>query len=98
MVQTEPDRGSEAGPTLRTTGKPAQDPSHRELTQEERDSGTKSVSHIGSAELTGKLCWHVMALIRWKVGADVAVTEHVVRALEEWLHRRGITIYTDRTL
>jgi hypothetical protein len=74
---------------------PAQDLSHRVLTPRERDSGTKSVSHGGSAELTGKLCQHMMALIQWKVGADVAVTEHVVRALEEWLCRRGISIYTD---
>jgi hypothetical protein len=65
------------------------------MTQEERDSGIRSVSHAGQAELTGKLCRHVMALIRWKVGADIAVTEHVVRALEEWLCRRGISIYTD---
>jgi hypothetical protein len=46
-------------------------------------------------DLTGKLCRRVMALIRWKVGADKAVTEHVVQALEEWLQRRGISIYTD---
>jgi hypothetical protein len=55
----------------------------------EWDSGSGS-------DLTGKLCWCVMALIRWKVGADKAVTEHVVWALEEWLQRRGISIYTDR--
>jgi hypothetical protein len=69
--------------------------SHRVVTQRERDSGTKSVSHTGQAELTGKLCWCMMVLIWWKVGADVAVMEHVVRALEEWLRRRGISIYTD---
>jgi hypothetical protein len=71
------------------------DTSQRRMTQEERDSGTRSVSHTGQSELTGKLCWCVMALIWWKVGADIAVTEHVVRALEEWLRRRGISIYTD---
>jgi hypothetical protein len=70
-----------------------QDLSHRRLDQKEH--GTRSVSHTGSADLTGKLCQCVMALIRWKVGADVAVTEHVVWALEEWLCRRGINIYTD---
>jgi hypothetical protein len=69
--------------------------SHRGMTQEEWDSGTGSKSHEGSAELTGKLCRCMMVLIRWKVGANIAVTEHVVRALEEWLHRRGISIYTD---
>jgi hypothetical protein len=47
-------------------------------------------------DLTGKLCWHVMALIRWKVGADKAVTERVVWVLEEWLRRQGTSIYTDR--
>jgi hypothetical protein len=73
----------------------AQEMSHRELTQEEQDSGTRSVTHNSSAELTGKLCQHVMALIRWKVGADKAVMEHMVQALEEWLRRRGISIYTD---
>jgi hypothetical protein len=35
----------------------------------------------------GKLCQRMMALFWWKVGADVAVTEHVVWALEEWLWR-----------
>jgi hypothetical protein len=55
----------------------------------ERDSGTWP-------DLTGKLCRCVMALIWWRVGADKAVTEHVVRALEEWLWRRGISIYTDQ--
>jgi hypothetical protein len=69
--------------------------SHREMTQREWDSETRSVSHGGSAELTGKLCRRVMALIQWKVGADVAVTDRVVWALEEWLRRRGIAIHTD---
>jgi hypothetical protein len=78
-----------------TTNELAQDLSHRRLTQREQDNGTGSVSHNSSAELTGKLCRHVMALIQWKVGADIAVTEHVVWVLEEWLHRRGISIYTD---
>jgi hypothetical protein len=66
-----------------------------ESSLEKRDSGTPSVSLSGSAELTGKLCRQVMVLIQWKVGANKAVTEHVVQALEEWLHRRGISIYTD---
>jgi hypothetical protein len=67
----------------------------RVLTHEERDSGTRAVHHGGGAELTGKLCCRVMALICWKVGADEAVTDHVVWMLEEWLHRHGISIYTD---
>jgi hypothetical protein len=69
--------------------------SHRTMTQEKWDSGTRSVSHTGQSDLMGKLCRRVMVLIRWKVGANVAVMEHVVRALEEWLHRQGISIYTD---
>jgi hypothetical protein len=44
----------------------------------------------------GKLCRRVLALIQWQVGADKAVSEHVVQVLEEWLHRQGISIYTDR--
>jgi hypothetical protein len=65
------------------------------MTQGKRDSGTRSVSHTGESELMGKLCQRVMALIRWQVGADIAVTEHVVQVLEEWLWRRGLSIYTD---
>jgi hypothetical protein len=60
--------------------------------------GSQSVGEWDSGsgtDLTGKLCQHVMALIRWRVGADKAVMEHVVQALEEWLQRRGISIYTD---
>jgi hypothetical protein len=70
--------------------------SQREMTGGERDSGTRSVSHGGSTELTGKLCQHMMVLIWLKVGADKVVKECMVRALEEWLHRRGISIYTDQ--
>jgi hypothetical protein len=69
--------------------------SHRRVTQEEWDSGPRSVSHTGQSELTEKLCQRMMVLIWWKVGADIAVMEHVVWVLEEWLHRRGISIYTD---
>jgi hypothetical protein len=43
---------------------PDQGMSHWRGTQGERNSGTRSVSHVGSAELTGKLCQCVMALIR----------------------------------
>jgi hypothetical protein len=89
MEEYEPDRSN------LTLDEPVQDLSHRGMTQGEQDSGTQSVSHGSSAELTGKLCQHVMALIWWKVGADKAAMEHVVQALEEWLHRRGISIYTD---
>jgi hypothetical protein len=67
---------------------PSPHTSHREMTQREQDSETRSVSHGSSAELTGKLCRCVMVLIWWKVGADVAVTDRVVWVLEEWLHRR----------
>jgi hypothetical protein len=65
------------------------------LTHGEQDSGTRDMSQKGSAELTGKLCQCVLALISWKVSADKAVMNHMVQALEEWLRRRGISIYTD---
>jgi hypothetical protein len=65
------------------------------LTREEWDSGTRSMSQKGSAELTGKLCHQVLALICWKVNTNRAVMSHMVQMLEEWLHRRGISIYTD---
>jgi hypothetical protein len=44
--------------------------------------------------IMGKLCQQVMALIRWKKGLDMRITEGMVRALEAWLWRRGISIYT----
>jgi hypothetical protein len=66
------------------------------MTQEERDSGIRSVSHRGSTPLTEQLCWCVMAMIRWQMGADKAVDNRMVQALEQWLHRQGISIYTDR--
>jgi hypothetical protein len=69
--------------------------SQMELTHREWDSGSGMMTQEGSAELTGKLCQQVMALICWRVGADKAVTDCMVQALEEWLHRRGISIYTD---
>jgi hypothetical protein len=65
------------------------------MTQKERDSGKDAQGQQSSAEFTGKLCKQVMALIRWKVGTDKAVDEHVVQALERWLWNRGISIYTD---
>jgi hypothetical protein len=58
----------------------------------ERDSGTAPNER---PELTGKLCRRVMALIRWQCGADGAVDACMVRALEGWLRKRGISIYTD---
>jgi hypothetical protein len=49
------------------------------MTQKEWDNGKEAdLNQEGSAPLTGKLCWHVMALIWWQVGADRAVMEHVV--------------------
>jgi hypothetical protein len=73
---------------------------------EELDSSHKgeqdkrTVWHLSAPEhvLTGKLCQRMMALIQLRVGADEAVSDHVVWALKEWLRRRGITIYTDRVL
>jgi hypothetical protein len=52
------------------------------MTQKERDNGKGAQGQQSSAEFTGKLCRRVMALICWKVGADKAVDEHVVQALE----------------
>jgi hypothetical protein len=72
--------------------------SQREMTQEdskEWDSGTAPMSHEDQATLTGKLCKRVMALIRWQCGTDTAVDDRMVRALEGWLRKRGISIYTD---
>jgi hypothetical protein len=69
--------------------------SQEDLTQGEWDSGSEEASHKGSVDLTGKLCWHVMALIWWQVGTDKAVNDCMVQALEQWLHRRWISIYTD---
>jgi hypothetical protein len=69
------------------------------MTQKEWDNGKEAdLNQEGSATLTGKLYWRVMALIRWQVGANRAVMEHVVQVLEEWLCRQGITIYTDQVL
>jgi hypothetical protein len=65
------------------------------MTQEEWDSGTRSEEDKGSAELMGKLCQHMMALIWWKVGTDRALSEHMIWALEEWLCRQGLSIYMD---
>jgi hypothetical protein len=80
--RNEPDQSGEHESSQRKpTAGLAQELSHRGLTQEEQDSGPRSVSHGSSAKLTGKLCRRVMALIRWKVGVDNAVTEHVVWAL-----------------
>jgi hypothetical protein len=63
------------------------------LTHREQNDETGSAKTKDNVDLTGKLCWCVM--IQWKVGANEAVMEHVVWVLEEWLHRREISIYTD---
>jgi hypothetical protein len=65
------------------------------MTPRERNNGKEIREQGGSAQLTGKLCKRVMALICWRVGTDKAVSEHMVQALEELLHRWGISIYTD---
>jgi hypothetical protein len=82
-LQTRPDQfreGDEPGIHLNQV-------SQRESSGKKRDSGTSSANHGSSAELTGKLCRRMMALIQWRVGANKAVTEHVVQVLEEWLCR-----------
>jgi hypothetical protein len=65
------------------------------MTHREQDSGTGAVYQMGSAELTGKLCQRVMAVIQLRVGADKVMMGHMVQVLEEWLHRHGISIYMD---
>jgi hypothetical protein len=47
------------------------------------------------SSITEKLCQQVMALFKWKKGMDTGITEDMVRALESWLQRRGVSIYTD---
>jgi hypothetical protein len=72
--------------------------SQEKMTQNDegkRDNGSASVIPEGRAALTGKLCQRVMALIRWQCGIDGAVDDRMVRTLEGWLRRRGISIYTD---
>jgi hypothetical protein len=66
-----------------------------QATVKERDSGTAPVTQDDRGVLTGKLCKHVMALIKWQCSADTAVDDRMVRVLEGWLQRRGISIYTD---
>jgi hypothetical protein len=68
------------------------------VTQGEQDSGIQSVSQQGSPSLTGRLCQRMMAVVHWQVGADKAVDDCMVQALEQWLCARGISIYTDRIL
>jgi hypothetical protein len=89
--QTSPDQSTEkqSGSTL-TLGQGREGVTHGN--SGERDSGTAPGER---SALTGKLCRRVMALIRWQCGADGAVDERMVRALEGWLRRRGISIYTD---
>jgi hypothetical protein len=60
-----------------------------------RDSGTAPVSHDECPALTGKLCKRVLALIRWQCSADAVVDARMVQALEGWLRKRGISIYTE---
>jgi hypothetical protein len=51
-----------------------------------------------NAQLMGKLCKRALVLIKYKVGADVDVSDRMVQALEEWLQRRRISIYTESFL
>jgi hypothetical protein len=64
----------------------------------ERNNGSSIRIDAIKAELTGKLCRRALVLIKHKVGADVDISEHMVWALEEWLCRWGITIYTEQDL
>jgi hypothetical protein len=64
----------------------------------EQDTGPSIEVDTIRPDLIGKLCRWALALIKYKVGADVDVSERMVRALEEWLQRWGITIYTESFL
>jgi hypothetical protein len=61
----------------------------------EQDSGINININDINTPLMGKLCRRALVLIKHKVGADVCVSNCMVRALEEWLQRWGITIYTE---
>jgi hypothetical protein len=69
-----------------------------------RDSGTSTINKKWSINdarnvthgLMDKLCKRALVLIKHKVGADLAVSDRMVRVLEEWLWRKGITIYTEQ--
>jgi hypothetical protein len=65
---------------------------------EEWDSGTSDHNSESRLVLMGKLCRRALVLIKYKVGADKAVDDYMVKALEAWLWKRGISIYTDRFL
>jgi hypothetical protein len=65
---------------------------------EEWDNGPSVKIDAIRSELTRKLCRRALVLIKHKVGADVDISEHMVRALETWLCRWGITIYTEPDL
>jgi hypothetical protein len=60
------------------------------------DSRTISDARDGTYGLMDKLCKCALILIKHKVGADLTISDHMVRALEEWLWRKGITIYTEQ--
>jgi hypothetical protein len=73
---------------------------HQSSTDEVHDhqSGTNEVQQQSMATqstIMGKLCHRVLALIKWKKGLSQEITEDMIRALEKWLHNRGISVYTD---
>jgi hypothetical protein len=63
-----------------------------------QDSGSGTPPKDINAQLMGKLCKWVLVLIKHKMGADVHVSDRMVRALKEWLRRHGISIYTESLL
>jgi hypothetical protein len=63
-----------------------------------RDSGSGIPSGDINAQLMEKLCKWALVLIKHKVGTDVDVSDHMVQALEEWLRRCRISIYTESFL
>jgi hypothetical protein len=62
----------------------------------ERDNGSISDDRHITYGLMDKLCKCALVLIKHKVGADLAVSDRMVRVLKEWLQRRGLTIYTEQ--
>jgi hypothetical protein len=69
-----------------------------QASNEQQNSRTSNDDQPSRSAMMGKLCKRVLALIKYKVGADGAVDEHMVQALEAWLQKRGISIYTDHVL
>jgi hypothetical protein len=45
--------------------------------------------------ITGKLCQWVLTVIKWRRGLVPDINQKMMGEVEAWLHRRGVSIYTD---